>query len=158
MLTRTEVVPLISCGQHGAWAMQTRTPRNDLYEVKDDYSPEQISGYLRKKRECCISDETIKQTNCRLRKLAERHPEKFHTITADNGCEFHGYEQVEQTHGFKFYFAPPHHSWERGSNENANGLIRQYLAKGKCLNDLTQDQCDRIANKMNHRCGRCRAI
>lgn len=94
---------------------------------------------------------TIQQTNYRLAKLVERHAEKFRTITADNGCEFHGYQQVEETHGFKFYFAAPHHSWERGSNENANGLIRQYLPKGKCLNNLTQDQCDRIANKLNAR-------
>jgi IS30 family transposase len=98
-----------------------------------------------------LAARTIHQTNRRLRKLAERHPEKFRTITADNGCEFHGYEQVEETHGFKFYFAPPHHSWERGTNENTNGLIRQYLPKGKCLNDLTQAQCDRIANKLNTR-------
>jgi IS30 family transposase len=98
-----------------------------------------------------LSARTIQQTNRRLRKLAERHPEKFRTITADNGCEFHGYEQVEQTHGFEFYFAPPHHSWERGSNENANGLIRQYLPKGMCMNNLTQAQCDRIAHKLNTR-------
>lgn len=98
-----------------------------------------------------LSARTMQQTNRRLRKLAERHPEKFRTITADNGCEFHGYEQVEQTHGFEFYFAPPHHSWERGSNENANGLIRQYLPKGMCLNNLTQAQCDRIAHKLNTR-------
>lgn len=94
---------------------------------------------------------TIQQTNDRLRKLAERHPDKFHTITADNGCEFHGYEQVEETHGIKFYFAPPHHSWERGTNENTNGLIRQYLPKGMCLNNLTQAMCDRIAHKLNTR-------
>jgi transposase, IS30 family len=98
-----------------------------------------------------LSARTMQQTNRRLRKLAERHPEKFRTITADNGCEFHGYAQVEQTHGFEFYFAPPHHSWERGSNENANGLIRQYLPKGMCLNNLTQAQCDRIAYKLNTR-------
>ena len=98
-----------------------------------------------------LAARTIQQTNRRLRKLAERHPEKFRTITADNGCEFHGYEQVEQTHGFKFYFAPPHHSWERGTNENTNGLIRQYLPKGKCLDSLTQAQCDRIAEKLNTR-------
>jgi IS30 family transposase len=98
-----------------------------------------------------LSARTIQQTNRRLRKLVERHPERFRTITADNGCEFHGYEQVEQTHGFEFYFAPPHHSWERGSNENANGLIRQYLPKGMCLNNLTQAQCDRIAHKLNTR-------
>lgn len=98
-----------------------------------------------------LAARTIQQTNSRLRKLVERHPEKFHTITADNGCEFHGYEQVEETHGIKFYFAPPHHSWERGTNENTNGLIRQYLPKGMCLNNLTQAQCDRIAHKLNTR-------
>ncbi|MEI8341101.1 MAG: IS30 family transposase [Verrucomicrobiota bacterium] len=98
-----------------------------------------------------LSAITIHQTNRRLRKLVERHPEKFRTITADNGCEFHGYEQFEETHGFKFYFAPPHHSWERGTNENTNGLIRQYLPKGKCLNSLTQAQGDRIAHKLNTR-------
>lgn len=98
-----------------------------------------------------LAARTIHQTNRRLRKLAERHPDKFRTITADNGCEFHGYEQVEQSHGITFYFAPPHHSWERGTNENTNGLIRQYLPKGKCLNNLTQAQCDRIAHKLNTR-------
>lgn len=98
-----------------------------------------------------LSARTIQQTNRRLRKLVERNPEKFRTITADNGCEFHGYEKVERSHGVKFYFAAPHHSWERGTNENTNGLIRQYLPKGKCLNDLTQAQCDRIAHKLNTR-------
>jgi IS30 family transposase len=98
-----------------------------------------------------LASRTIHETNRRLRQLVARHPDKFLTITADNGCEFHGYEQVEQSHGIKFYFAPPHHSWERGTNENTNGLIRQYLPKGKCLNDLTQAQCDRIAKKLNNR-------
>jgi IS30 family transposase len=98
-----------------------------------------------------LTNRTIEQTNRRLRMLVERHPNKFRTITADNGCEFHGYEEVERTHGLEFYFAPPHHSWERGSNENANGLIRQYLPKGKCLDSLTQKQCDRIAKKLNSR-------
>jgi IS30 family transposase len=98
-----------------------------------------------------LAARTVEQTNRRLRMLAERHPGKFQTITADNGCEFHGYEQVEESHGIRFYFAPPHHSWERGSNENANGLIRQYLPKGMCLNDLTQADCDKIAKKLNTR-------
>lgn len=98
-----------------------------------------------------LAARTIEQTNRRLKVLAERCPEKFRTITADNGCEFHGYEQVEESHGITFYFAPPHHSWERGSNENANGLIRQYLPKGMCLNHLTQAECDRIAFKLNSR-------
>ena len=51
----------------------------------------------------------------------------------------------------KFYFATPHHSWERGSNENMNGLIRQYLPKGVSMEHLTQADCDRIADKLNRR-------
>jgi IS30 family transposase len=56
-----------------------------------------------------------------------RLPRRFKTITADNGTEFHDYAQLERTTGVAFYFATPHHSWERGTNENTNGLIRQYV-------------------------------
>ena len=73
------------------------------------------------------------------------------TITADNGSEFHGYAWIEKQSGAKFYFATPHHAWERGTNENTNGLIRQYLPKGMNLSALTQEQCDAIADKLNHR-------
>lgn len=51
------------------------------------------------------------------------------TITLDNGTEFHGYEVIEQSHAVQIYFATPHHSWERGTDENSNGVIRQYLPK-----------------------------
>lgn len=98
-----------------------------------------------------LKDRTKAATNHRLRQLVERHPGRVRTITADNGCEFHGYADVEETHGLMFYFAAPHHSWERGTNENTNGLIRQYLPKGKCFENLTQAQCDRIAHKLNTR-------
>ena len=73
------------------------------------------------------------------------------SITLDNGTEFHDYESVEKQLGVPFYFATPYHSWERGSNENTNGLIRQYLPKGKCLKNLTQAECDEIAAKLNNR-------
>jgi IS30 family transposase len=73
------------------------------------------------------------------------------SITLDNGTEFHDYKSVEQQLGVKFYFATPYHSWERGTNENTNGLIRQYLPKGISMEGLTQLQCNAIAKKLNNR-------
>jgi len=80
-----------------------------------------------------------------------RMPHKFHTLTFDNGTEFHDYERLERRFGVTCYFATPYHSWERGSNENVNGLIRQYLPKGRCLRRITQDHCDDIAKALNTR-------
>jgi len=71
------------------------------------------------------------------------------TITADNGTGFHGDKEVEEQLGVQFYFATPYRSWERGTNENTNGLLRQYLPKGTSLKSLTQAECDRIAAKLN---------
>lgn len=98
-----------------------------------------------------LDQRTIAQTNRRLRMLMKRHPGSYTTITADNGCEFHGYRDLEAKGEATFYFANPHHSWERGTNENTNGLIRQYLPKGKSLLLLTQKECDAIAKKLNER-------
>ena len=83
--------------------------------------------------------------------LISRYPEAFRTITADNGTEFHGYRVLEALAGVPFYFATPHHSWERGTNENTNGLLRQYLPKGTSLASLTQNWCDVLANILNNR-------
>jgi transposase, IS30 family len=76
---------------------------------------------------------------------------KVRTITLDNGTEFHDYERVERAHAVPFYFATPYHSWERGTNENTNGLIRQYLPKGMCMRHTTQSDCQRIAAMLNNR-------
>ena len=90
-------------------------------------------------------------TASRVVELIARRPEAFVTITADNGTEFHSYKTVEEATGVPFYFATPHHSWERGTNENTNGLIRQYLPKGKSMAHITQADCDAIAAKLNSR-------
>src|SRR5680860_473571 len=65
------------------------------------------------------------------------------------GCD--SYKGIEQRTPVKFYFATPHHSWERGTNENTNGLIRQYLPKGTSMAGLTQHLCNTIAHKLNTR-------
>jgi IS30 family transposase len=94
---------------------------------------------------------TVAETTTRTTRLIRRHAETFATITADNGTEFHGYQDIEKATGVPFYFCTPHHAWERGSNENTNGLIRQYLPKFMDLKSITQAQCNAIARKLNCR-------
>jgi transposase, IS30 family len=76
---------------------------------------------------------------------------KMKSLTLDNGTEFHGFKELERRLGIKVYFAQPYHSWERGTNENTNGLIRQYLPKGTCFKDLTQRRCNEIERELNDR-------
>lgn len=80
-----------------------------------------------------------------------RNEGPFSTITADNGTELHDYKWIEERAGLRFYFATPHHSWERGSKENANRLIRQYLPRGMSMAGLSQHHCNSIARKLNTR-------
>jgi len=94
---------------------------------------------------------TKAETNARVIQLMRSSALSFQTITSDNGGEFHGYKELERKTGVKFYFANPYHSWERGTNENFNGLLRQYLPKGKDLTDPTQRQCGAIVKKLNNR-------
>ena len=94
---------------------------------------------------------TKDEANRRILQLINRCSDRFETITADNGTEFHGYEDIERVTDVKFYFAQPYHSWERGTNENTNGLIRQYLPKGMSMEGLTQLQCNAIADRLNNR-------
>jgi IS30 family transposase len=94
---------------------------------------------------------TKQHTNRRTRHLMRRHPQRFKTITADNGTEFHDYAVLERATGTTFYFATPHHSWERGTNENTNGLIRQYVPKGTSMTQLSQHRCNTIARALNDR-------
>ena len=98
-----------------------------------------------------LKDRTVSSTNRRLLKLMGSLPDRFKSITADNGTEFHGYEAVEKATRVPFYFADPYHSWQRGSNENMNGLIRQYVPKGTSMEKLTQRRCDQIAKALNNR-------
>lgn len=94
---------------------------------------------------------TVEHTNARIIALLADEPRQVRTLTSDNGSEFHGYKDLERQLGLRFYFATAHHAWERGTNENTNGLLRQYLPKGTPLGALTQRRCDAIAAKLNHR-------
>ena len=98
-----------------------------------------------------LKNRTKEELNKRVIQLMHKHRLKFETITADNGTEFHGYEEIEKRTNTKFYFAHPYHSWERGSNENLNGLVRQYLPKRTSMAQVTQHDCNWIANELNTR-------
>lgn len=98
-----------------------------------------------------LKDRSTHSLNKKTKRLISRDPCAFKTITADNGTEFHQYKIIENDSEVRFYFANPYHSWERGSNENVNGLIRQYLPKGTSMATLTQVQCDAISNHLNTR-------
>lgn len=109
---------------------------------------ERVTGFVQIKK---LSARTKEQAGDALAQCIMKLHGVIKSITLDNGTEFHDYARVEQQFKVPFYFATPYHSWERGTNENTNGLIRQYLPKGKCLKDLTQAECDAIAFKLNNR-------
>jgi IS30 family transposase len=91
------------------------------------------------------------EVNVRLWRLLAAQPRPVHSLTLDNGTEFHRYRALEARTAVACYFATPHHAWERGTNENTNGLIRQYLPKHTSMEHLTQRDCQRIADTLNRR-------
>ena len=94
---------------------------------------------------------TKEQANAAMARAIAKLCFAVKTITLDNGTEFHGFKDIEHAHAVQIYFATPYHSWERGTNENTNGLIRQYIPKGKDMNLVNQHECDKIAAKLNNR-------
>jgi IS30 family transposase len=109
---------------------------------------ERVSGYVIIKK---LTARTKEQAASALKQAISEVKRKVRTITLDNGTEFHDYDKVEAQCAVKFYFATPYQSWERGTNENTNGLIRQYLPKGMCMRHVTQADCDAIASELNNR-------
>jgi len=74
-----------------------------------------------------------------------------HTITYDNGKEFSRHEKVNKNIGCQSYFCHPYSSWERGLNENTNGLIRQYIPKGQSINETSWQDLRTATNRLNNR-------
>jgi len=109
---------------------------------------ERQTGYLIIKK---LAARTAANTTAAAIQAVKEHYHQFKTITFDNGTEFHDYDTLEKSQLVTCYFATPYHSWERGTNENTKGLIRQYLPKGHTMQDVDQAQCDAIAHRLNSR-------
>ena len=107
------------------------------------------SGYLLVRKVANKRSDVVRKASiAMLRKM----PKEFRrTITFDNGTEFSDFKRIESGTGARIYFAHPYCSWERGTNENTNGLIRQYVRKGKDIRVLPTKALARAAARLNNR-------
>lgn len=94
------------------------------------------------------AEETRIKTRNRFKKVSKK---KKITMTYDNGSTFAEYELTERETGLAIYFAYPYHSWERGCNENANGLLRQFFPKKTNFATITQKDIQKAVRLLNHR-------
>ncbi|MCA1850015.1 MAG: IS30 family transposase [Acidobacteria bacterium] len=130
----------------GDWEADTIIGRNHQQAI--------VSLTERKSKLCLLkrvernTAEAVGQAICELlRPLAA----KVYTITSDNGREFANHQSVAQKLKASFYFAHPFAAWERGTNENTNGLVRQYFPKGSDFSRLTEQDIQRVTARLNNR-------
>lgn len=109
---------------------------------------DRATGILRMKKIKAKESELVKQATIEL--LENWKPYLF-TITSDNGKEFAMHQEISMALGIDFYFANPYSPWERGANENLNGLIRQYIPKSTSLEEITIERIIEIQEKLNNR-------
>ena len=125
-------------GKHGTGAMVTILERKTRF-------------YLVKKVPSKSAGDVTKATI----ELLMPYKKHVHTITADNGREFADHETIAKALEADVYFAHPYSSWERGANENANGLLRQYVKKGTDLTTVTDIDIEFALSRINYRPRKC---
>lgn len=86
-----------------------------------------------------------------IERLLTEHKRRVRTLTFDNGREFAGHQALAEKLKCRTYFAKPYHSWERGTNENTNGLIRQYFPKTADLRHVRAEELEFVMNRLNNR-------
>lgn len=116
-----------------------------LVERKSRYT---LSCVLPNRKESNVTTAIIKM-------LSSLDSELVKTITCDRGKEFSGYEQIEKALKCDVYFADPYCSWQRGTNENTNGLLREYYPKGSDLAKVSHDDLKEKITLLNSRPRKC---
>ena len=109
---------------------------------------DRASGVLKMKKAKSKEASIIKKV---IVELLEEWKPYIQTITSDNGKEFAGHEYIAEILNIEYYFAHAYHSWERGSNENLNGLVRQYIPKKSDFRNITNEFIKKIETKLNNR-------
>lgn len=117
--------------------------RGFLVTLVDRRSRLALIGHVERKKAAAVSAE--------ITRMLEPYRRNVHTITFDNGREFADHETVSHALDCRCYFAHPYCSCERGTNENTNGLIRQYFPKKMDLRSITCEQILRVQERLNHR-------
>ncbi len=98
-----------------------------------------------------VKNKTKKLVSLAIRKLLKPYKKMCHTITFDNGGEFADHKAIARALKCKIYFAKPYHSWQRGLNENTNGLLRRYYPKGVKIGALSKQQVAQVQFTINMR-------
>lgn len=98
-----------------------------------------------------IERNTAEAVERAMSELLQPLAKKVQTITSDNGREFANHQSLATTLDASFYFAHPFAAWERGLNENTNGLVRQYFPKGSDFSQLTERDIERVMGRLNNR-------
>lgn len=134
-------------GRLGDWegdTMQGRDKRVRIVTFVDRRSGYLIAFLLPKMRAELL-------TSLALRHFRSIPKAKRKTFTLDNGTEFSDWERLEEKSGATVYFAYPYHFWERGSNENTNGLLRQYFPRSLDFNLITSEELAHVVRRLNDR-------
>jgi IS30 family transposase len=130
----------------GDWESDTVIGKNHkggmvtLAERKSRYV---LAGHIHSKHAAGVTAVTTR--------LLTPYKDKCHTITFDKGREFAEHEKMAAELKADIYFANPYHSWERGLNENNNGLLRQYFPKDMELTNITEEQVQDAVERINYR-------
>lgn len=130
----------------GDWEIDTIIGKNQKQAILSIV--ERVSKFTILKK---LERRTAEATKIALINSLERFKKEVHTITSDNGREFSQHEEVSLALSADFFFAHPYSSWERGLNENTNGLVRQYIKKSSELTHITDEYLDIIAISLNER-------
>lgn len=109
---------------------------------------DRASGMLKMKHIKSKEAQVVADALC---EILEEWKSNLHTITSDNGKEFALHEHIAKKLEIDFFFAKPYHSWQRGANENLNGLVRQYFPKKSDFSTITDQKVEEVAFKINSR-------
>lgn len=104
---------------------------------------------------CCtkVAARDAENVNAATLRCLGDHPVK--TITVDRGSEFKRHHKVTSVLGAEYYFPDPYSPWQRGTNENTNGLLREYFPKGTDFDNISEKEIQKVVEKLNHRPRKC---